>query len=557
MQRWLWLLLVLLLIPMGIGADEMDDPWDDRKEDLETWEPDDWREDWEEDGVFAFCDVRDDTLIIYEGVTALNKFTNHQEDEEESEEIDYSVRLSFDRSYDPDFHRVSLPSTLRYIGGEAFVSYHFEAFTLPAQLETLEEYAFTYCTFDVLRVESNLPVEALLDSLYDCTVTSWDVPEDHPALKAIDGVLFSKDGKTLIDYPNGRKGTHYDVPAGAERISNIHNEYLQTISLPIGLKSIDDSGFAGCTRLQAVSLPLTVQKLGTDAFYACVSLELVSVPDGLEADKDVDGRWAKYYPDDALYRGDNGDTLAGARSTGTIDAPGRLFSPDAEETYMYSSGGISKRRLIPVWDTAKAANSYRWFRSGKTVYMGAYENGRVALYEPLGGTNTPGRGSIIGWARITDVEYLNAQTLFEYAEVKPRGAMKIWWNHLPDYDYWTPWETVIPLEGRSYKPTLFGAFVRFDDSLTHAVLGCAIQDAELTRVPDGTDQVYGIVFNPAFLEDVALRTAPGGAEWKTVVGGTQVRILTEEDGWIQVTDGVDTGWVERDHVRMVPAKEAE
>ncbi len=249
-------LLLLLLCPVSSLSE---DDWD-------TWEAD-WRENWEEEGFFAYCEVRDDTLVIYEGVTALTKFTDDQEDPDAEEESDGSSNvLYFARGYDPNFHRVSFPSTLRQIGSEAFVSYYFDTFTLPSQVEVLDEYAFTYCHFDVLRIESALPIEVILNSLYDCTVESWDVPEDHPHLKAVDGVLFSKDGKTLISYPNGRTDTHYDVPAGVEHIDDIHNEYLQTISLPIGLRSIDDYGFSGCTRLQAISLPLTVQELGKNVF---------------------------------------------------------------------------------------------------------------------------------------------------------------------------------------------------------------------------------------------------------------------------------------------------
>lgn len=542
-------LLLLLLCPVSsFGEEDTEDDWD-----WDTWEPDDWRDYWEREGLFAFCDVQDDTLIIYEGVTALSNFADVQEDENNSEVIDSGNRLCFDRSFDPNFHRVSFPSTLRKIGSEAFVSYHFDTFTLPPQVEVLDEYAFTYCRFDVLRIENDLPVEVLLNSLYDCTVESWDAPEDHPHLKVIDGVLFSKDGKTLIDYPNGRADRHYDVPRGVEAIKDIHNESLQTLSLPIGLKSIDDYALSGCTRLQAISLPLTVQTLGKNVFDECVSLELVSLPEGLEADKDIDDRWVKYYPDDALYRGDNGNTLAGAKSVGRIDAPGKLFNPDAKEIHVYSSDGVRKQKMIPVYDSADAAYSTRIYPQGKTVYMGAYENGRVSVYEPLEGTYTA--ANLLGWARITDVEYLNSQTLFEYAEVKPRSTLPVWWSHLPDDEDWTSWETVIPLEGRNYEPALFGAFVCFNDSRTHAVFGCAIQDAELTRIPDGTDHVYGIVFNPQFLEDVTLLTVPGGAELKTVVGGTQVRILAEENGWSQVTDGEDTGWVEKDHVRVVAAKQ--
>ena len=209
-------------------------------------------------------------------------------------------------------HQVSLPSTLRYMGWESFYCLHFNAFTLPEQLEVLEAGAFEFCFFDVLRIESTLPAQELLNSFYDCTVVTYEVPEDHPLYQAIDGVLFSKDGKTLLAYPGGRMDEHYDVPAGVEHIwpYAFGTDYLKTISLPIGLKTIADAAFAGCGRLQSIAVPLTVTEIGKDAFWCCVSLELVSLPDGLTINKDINPRHAQYYTDDFIYRGDNGDTLS-------------------------------------------------------------------------------------------------------------------------------------------------------------------------------------------------------------------------------------------------------
>ena len=574
LRRLTALLLVLLLTIPACAPAEEEDEWDDAgwdeedwdeedwdeedDEDWENWEPDDWESFWEEEGFFDFCGVEDGTLTIFEGVTSIGMDWHSGEGSDEA--ADPGPGLQFDRSYSPVFRRVVLPSTLRRIDSEAFISYHFETFTISDSLEALAEDAFVHCTFDVLRIESAMPVETVLDSLYDCSVIAFEVPEDHPLLRSVDGVLFSKDGKTLLSYPGGRTDTHYDVPAGVERIANIHNESLQTVSLPIGLRSVDDFAFSFCTRLQAIALPLTVRELGHDVFYCCVSLETVSLPDGLTAERDEDGRYAEYYADDALFRGDNGDTLGGSRSAGEIDAPGRLSAGAGASPMIVwdlAKRTSSTQRLISIYDTADAADSYRFYRSGKTVLMGDFRNGRVALYEPLGGTYIAEDryGDIIGWVDIADVEYLQPESLFPYASVRPRPVMKVWWNHLPDYDTWTPWETVIPTEGREYKATLFGAFVRFSDPATRAVFGCAIQDADLTRVPDGTDNVYGIVFNPAFMEDVPLRAEPDGREAKMLCGGTQVEILEEEDGWVLVSDGTDTGWVKQDHVRAVPEEQ--
>lgn len=304
MKRIFLLLLALVLLgPAALG---------------EEAPPYDWRTDWEESGYDQYADVQDNTLIVFEGVTALGEALEYRWDFE----LDTSVEIEPKFESGPLFDgcilddrpplQVSLPSTLRYLGIESFCLFDFTSFTLPEQLEVLESDAFVYCHFDVFRIESTLPAQELLNSFYDCTVVTYEVPEDHPLYQAIDGVLFSKDGKTLLAYPNGRTDEHYDVPAGVEHIvrNAFGTNYLKTISLPIGLKTIADAAFAGCGRLQSIAVPLTVTEIGDYAFWRCVSLELVSLPDGLTINKDINSKYVQYYTDDFLYRGDNGDTLS-------------------------------------------------------------------------------------------------------------------------------------------------------------------------------------------------------------------------------------------------------
>ena len=558
MKRLLTVLLALLLLPAAVLGEESEEA--EGYNDLYWWEDPDAT--WAELARSGVAGVEGDTLVISEGVTVLGwvEESDFLFEGQPYEEGKWQDGPQFDRSYDEtDFSKASLPSTLRCIGGEAFIGHDFETFTIPDGLELLADGAFMYCDFDVLRIESTLPVEVILGSLYDCTVMAYEVPADHPSLRSVDGVLFSKDGKTLIDYPDGRQDTHYDVPAGVERIRSIENEALQTVSLPIGLQTLEDFCFAGCTHLQAIALPLTVREIGHNVFYDCVSLELVSLPEGLTADRNENRSWTEYYADDALFRGDNGDTIAGAGSVGRVNAPGRLFTADGKETYTLTWDGAKKETLVNIYETADAASARSWYRQGKTVYMGLYQNGRVALYEPLGGiySGTGGYGTILGWADIADVRYLRPEALFAYAAVRPRSPMPVWWNHLPDYASWTPWETVIPLDGRTYKSTLFGAFVRFEDPESHAIFCCAIQDADLTRVADDTDNVYGIVYNADFMADIPLTEAPDAEVLTELTGGTQVRILDEDGGWVLVTDGEDTGWVRQDHVRIVPEEQEE
>ena len=64
----------------------------------------------------------------------------------------------------------------------------------------------------------------------------------------IDGVTFSVDRKTLIDYPEDKVDEEYVVPEGTEIISEHafgHNRHLQVLTLPLSLKELGDYALAG------------------------------------------------------------------------------------------------------------------------------------------------------------------------------------------------------------------------------------------------------------------------------------------------------------------------
>lgn len=44
-----------------------------------------------------------------------------------------------------------------------------------------------------------------------------NVDADNQSYKSVDGVLFSKNGKSILAYPGGRYG-EYDIPTGTEII---------------------------------------------------------------------------------------------------------------------------------------------------------------------------------------------------------------------------------------------------------------------------------------------------------------------------------------------------
>ena len=89
-----------------------------------------------------------------------------------------------------------------------------------------------------------------------------------PSFKDVDGVLFTKDGKTLVRYPVGKPATSYAIPDGTETIEECafmqtatgmqqKPGKLQTVTFPRSLKQIKSGAFrpnAPITREQFVAI---------------------------------------------------------------------------------------------------------------------------------------------------------------------------------------------------------------------------------------------------------------------------------------------------------------
>ena len=128
---------------------------------------------------------------------------------------------------------------------------------------------------------------------YGCrSLENIAVAPGNPAFKSVDGVLFTADGETLIQYPAGKEDTSYQVPAGVKTIAPYAFDgcaNLKEIILPEGIETIGNNVFNDCTVLETVKIPKTVTFLAENAFYDCTVLTAIEVADGNTAYKSLDG----------------------------------------------------------------------------------------------------------------------------------------------------------------------------------------------------------------------------------------------------------------------------
>ncbi len=170
--------------------------------------------------------------------------------------------------------------------------------TLPDGIERIEEKAFIYCTNlsefnlpdSVISIGSrafegcrSLPpitlgkrLQYISGGAFTGTRCALAVPDDHPAFRFEDGILYSKDedGSELISCVSPPDGPC--VVAPDVKIIRVYAfercDGITEIRLPESLEEIGTAAFAGCTGLKRLELPDSLQTIYIDAFSGCSGL---------------------------------------------------------------------------------------------------------------------------------------------------------------------------------------------------------------------------------------------------------------------------------------------
>ena len=103
------------------------------------------------------------------------------------------------------------------------------------------------------------------------------ISEEHTKYCSVDGVLFSKDMKTLYKFPLGKLTKSYVVPDSVETVSGdafYGATILTSIKLGSGLKSIGNNAFRN-TGIITMYVPDNVTSVGSAAFHDCQKLEWI------------------------------------------------------------------------------------------------------------------------------------------------------------------------------------------------------------------------------------------------------------------------------------------
>lgn len=180
----------------------------------------------------------------------------------------YAIYYEHDVSEDERIKSITLPSALEYME-ECAISYvDITEISLPASVRELEPTAFGWCE-------------------YLCDIK---VDEQNENYCSIDGNLYSKDKKTLVQYAIGKTDEKFEIPSYVENIADYALDSagnIRDIKIPNSVKRIGVSALR--TSAEQIYVPASVETIGIDAFCGCDELEGIIVDEDNPNYSDIDG----------------------------------------------------------------------------------------------------------------------------------------------------------------------------------------------------------------------------------------------------------------------------
>lgn len=156
---------------------------------------------------------------------------------------------------------------------------------IPDSVEVIGDSALGHCT----SLETiNIPPKAKLvgNPFHGCTsLKRFDLHPDNPFYTLVDGVLFTKDHKTLVSYPEGIHADSYTIPDGVEELvaDAFCSSVLKKIIMPNGLKRVGRDCFLMASNVEELVFPDTVEHIGFRCMSWCKSLRAVTLPPNLDS----------------------------------------------------------------------------------------------------------------------------------------------------------------------------------------------------------------------------------------------------------------------------------
>jgi len=170
------------------------------------------------------------------------------------------------------------------IDESAFAGSDFSEVILPDTLTTIGDFAFSSCE-NLIRVEIPASVTSLGSSVFvSCNkLEDISVAGGSTSYQAIDQVIYTKDGGTLVTCPAASRITIPDTVKEIAAYAFYYNENLQQIAIPGSVTEMGEGAFGNCSNLSKVTIEGSgLTAIGSHCFQSNSSLSVIRMPESVE-----------------------------------------------------------------------------------------------------------------------------------------------------------------------------------------------------------------------------------------------------------------------------------
>lgn len=237
-------------------------------------------------GKYAFSDCETlESVVIPDGVTTIGNYAFRYCHNLKSVNLPEGIKTLGAQTFREcvSLKSIKLPSTMTSLGTTVFAyCENLESVEIPQSVTSIGNGCFWYN--NALK-EMTIPksVTKLGYSIWTgCSnLKDLKVEEGNTAYKIVDGVLYTIDGTTLMQYPNAR-GKSYTVPEGVTTINNyaFAECEIDDLTLPSTLTTINNLAFQNCRNLTSFTFGKNLTKFAQRVFEGCTSMKEFIVEEG-------------------------------------------------------------------------------------------------------------------------------------------------------------------------------------------------------------------------------------------------------------------------------------
>ena len=218
---------------------------------------------------------------------------------------------------------VTIPASVKKIGGSAFAGTRLTSVTIPATVDTIEYHAF-----------SSIPT--LETIYYNATNAYHSSTESSPFYRKVCQWVWDDAAQTEIRICSEAPQLHVFIGSNVRSLPSTIFARLPIahITLPDSLQTVGAGAFEYCDSLTSVAIPDAVASIGSDAFAGCVNLQTVTIGNGVTT---IDNRAFRQAPIRRLTIGSNVASI-GAEAFDAMTNPDTIFMlPAVPPTIMVST----------------------------------------------------------------------------------------------------------------------------------------------------------------------------------------------------------------------------